>query len=477
MRLLACKLVDHWLRIVKGDIGNPSIVTAATTLDSVCDRPADVVDSKIQNAEDQKNAQTLVENNSVSDRDGASDGSNDEKLPVYKITIRNGKKVLAEINADRRSSTEITEEESSTGNEDINQEDYDPAADELDDEDNDLIKPVKLRKKSSVRKQVKQKSTSKVEGGVKKDRDSTDSASSTGKFTNQFKEGSKLSTNKTKCETNKSNQKNKADGNSKKTKEVANAKSNKETLEPPSFKPKTKMTLSLKNKKGVTCTKDNKVLNKCEDKEKNVFDSSLLTEKEKESLSKMITPPISKVGKIPKKTSLTKEEKQSEEKNRTLKNDPPDNKTDTKNCFEPKKSEIKRLDKKISISIEPKKNVPSEARPKTVKTYNSKFRSTGLEEETKPVPTRPLAKKLPPLLPPAPGAQDKKIVNKRSSPPPDVPVPEKKLKPDIILQEEKKMPEKVGGIKLIPPKPKRKSLYNFNLFLSIQIIEEYCKSD
>ncbi|KYB27181.1 hypothetical protein TcasGA2_TC013494 [Tribolium castaneum] len=137
-------------------------------------------------------------------------------------------------------------------------------------------------------------------------------------------------------------------------------------------------------------------------------------EKDKDTLAKIKPQSIDKLGRIPKKTDdKTKENKEV---------------------------------KKPTMSIEVRKN--TEERPKTVKVFNSKRRSTGLEEEAKPPPPRP-TKKPPVALPPS-------IPQKRTSPVKELPTPpEKKFKMEI--------PERPGAIKLIPPKPKRKSCKYFYL--------------
>lgn len=151
---------------------------------------------------------------------------------------------------------------------------------------------------------------------------------------------------------------------------------------------------------------------KAESKERQVESKEKQAEKDKDTLAKLKPQSIDRLGRIPKKT---------------------DDKDKNKEAKEPKKP---------TMSIEVRKN--SEDRPKTVKVFNSKRRSTGLEEEPKPPPPRVL-KKPPPVLPTLP--------QKRSSPTRDLqppPPPEKKLKMEI--------PERPGSIKLIPPKPKRKCL-------------------
>uniref|UniRef100_A0A6P7EXL0 Serine/threonine-protein phosphatase 1 regulatory subunit 10-like n=1 Tax=Diabrotica virgifera virgifera TaxID=50390 RepID=A0A6P7EXL0_DIAVI len=135
------------------------------------------------------------------------------------------------------------------------------------------------------------------------------------------------------------------------------------------------------------------------------------------------TPSIDKLGRIPKKSNSAS--------------------VDSK----PKDDRDANEVKKKSFSVGIKKDATPEERPKTVKVFNSKMRSTGLEEEVKPAPSRVAVKKPTTLatLPPIP--------LKRSSPPrdirePSIP-PEKKIKMDKV-----DIPDRPGAIKLIPPKPK-----------------------
>lgn len=474
--MLACKLVDLWLRIVRGDDSAPSTSEAVQSLSATSSEC-----SKLNCSEDVCDDGTKIETTDISVSEG--------HLPVYKITIRDGKEVLAEISGGQRLSSEAMEEGSSTGTEDIHQEEgesveeVEDAIDNDDDDDEDyVVKPVKLRKKPPPAKSSKQniiKKPAKVRGSNKKERDSTDSGSSAGKSPNHQKATiTKPTTKKIKNEQHKAKNNLKNNSNSvvggEQESENSDLKSNvvNDSENLVKAKPKAKLNLSLKNKANPQITREkektHKKLDKFDIKEKkklenidktqkkvDTYDS--LTDKEKESLSKFITPPISKLGKIPKKSAANKEEKQSEEKNRTLKEEISDNKSELKKTPESKKApEVKRTEKKYSI--EPKRFLPHESKPKTVKTYNSKFRSTGLEEEVKPPPSKAVPKKpLSPFSPPL--SLPEKKSNKRSSPPPpDITIPEKKPKPDATI-EEKKLTEKVGGIKLIPPKPKRKLTY------------------
>ncbi|XP_054284601.1 serine/threonine-protein phosphatase 1 regulatory subunit 10-like isoform X2 [Macrosteles quadrilineatus] len=455
VRLLACQLVEQWLRVVRGD-NDPSLPTTAATATT-----------------------TDTEENTAVQQENGSEGH----LPVYKITIRDGEKVLAKISGGR-SSTEAVDEGCSTptSSDDVNQDEEEPADvsvnDDDDDEDYDEIKPVKLKKKPQLNKTSKQanKKPAKVSNAAKKERDSTDSASSSHSKPNKLKENTKLAGKKEKNESPKVKPTSKKSSNSPKmskeglSAESDVARSKKSDESSSNLKQKGKLSLSLKNKKQPPSIKDKKdpKSEKNDVKEKNVLDDDdSLTEKEKESIKKLIAPPISKLGKIPKKTSSSKEEKQSEEKNRTLKEDNSDGKVDVKKGYDVKKPETKRLEKNFTIGVDRKAAAQGE-KPKTVKTYNSKFRSTGLEEEVKPPPPRPVNKKPPPPLFPGPLVLPEKKIGKRMSPPPEPHLPEKKLKPDSP-QEEKKPVEKSGGIKLIPPKPKPMFLQESDVFMDAML--------
>ena len=183
-------------------------------------------------------------------------------------------------------------------------------------------------------------------------------------------------------------------------------------------------------------------------------------EKDRATLEKVQAVAISsKLGKIPRKkpeddkTSADSSLRKSSTETRD--NSKENHKTDAKSA-PPAPPEKKH----ISISIENRKNSLDTSRPKTVKTFNSKFRSTGLEEEVKPPPPRTAVKKATGVISPG----DKKIVTpkpaitlKRSSPIADnTATSEKRARLSIELQTTSPTDEKKGAIKLIPAKPKRK---------------------
>lgn len=186
-------------------------------------------------------------------------------------------------------------------------------------------------------------------------------------------------------------------------------------------------------KSSSSSSKSNKDKKDYRDKEKTKHDEKdkeKQADKDNSTLEKLKPPTIDKLGRIPKKTPLTEET--------SLDNNALD---------------LKR--KSFSVGI--RKDKENEERPKTVKVFNSKMRSTGLEEEVKPAPSRSTVT----TKKPTPSVQLPTIPQKRPSPPKDIREssivpPEKKLKMDKI-----DAPERPGSIKLIPPKPKREFLKSY----------------
>ncbi|KAF7383631.1 hypothetical protein HZH66_012981 [Vespula vulgaris] len=177
-------------------------------------------------------------------------------------------------------------------------------------------------------------------------------------------------------------------------------------------------------------------------------------EKDKATLEKVQGQILSsKLGKIPKKKS---EDSKTSDGSKKIITDSRDSSKENKDKIEGKKSVIVSEKKNISISIESRKNTQdSTARPKTVKTFNSKFRSTGLEEEVKPPPPRS-AKKSSPVVDKKMMPLPKLPVLKRPSPLREVLAPsDKRAKLSLDSPTTPPSDEKKGGIKLIPPKPKR----------------------
>lgn len=173
-------------------------------------------------------------------------------------------------------------------------------------------------------------------------------------------------------------------------------------------------------------------------------------EKDKATLEKVQGPALtSKLGKIPKKK--TDDEKPNDI---TVKRSSTDSK-EAKDKETKKSLPVSTEKKNISMSIENRK-IQDSTRPKTVKTFNSKFRSTGLEEEAKPPPPRSVRK--PNIVTDKQKILSSKVSSlKRSSPLRESSSSADK-KARLLLENSVTPPndEKKGGIKLIPPKPKRK---------------------
>lgn len=155
--------------------------------------------------------------------------------------------------------------------------------------------------------------------------------------------------------------------------------------------------------------------------------------KDKETLSLIMPQNTLKLGKIPKKASSDGEKSETVTAGSAHVSSP--------------------TAKKASISIEVRKDF--ENRPKTVKTFNSKFRSHGLAEEAPPPPSRKGLKKPQSTLS-APGTTippSNPIAPKRQS---TSPTPEMEKKPKLDVTVASTHVDKPGSIKLISPKPKRK---------------------
>ncbi|KAK2578691.1 hypothetical protein KPH14_011659 [Odynerus spinipes] len=187
-------------------------------------------------------------------------------------------------------------------------------------------------------------------------------------------------------------------------------------------------------------------------------------EKDKATLEKVQGQVLSsKLGKIPKKKS---EDSKSSDGIKKVAMDSRDSSKENKDKVEGKKAVVVPEKKNISISIESRKNMQDTvARPKTVKTFNSKFRSTGLEEEVKPPPPRS-AKKSNPIVEKKMMPLPKLPSLKRPSPLREVPAPsDKRAKLSLDSPTTPPSDEKKGGIKLIPPKPKPMVLQESDMFM------------
>lgn len=378
IRALASKLVEQWLKTVKGEEVIPIQVTdiqhiiseAETEIHTECNlgsvaQPETVcVESNVDKLEtvnldtspesDTENVENISE---IKDNDNDAADTEKETLPVLKITLKNGKQILSQV----------------------------------DDEDNKSSDDSSDKEKSREKHRSRSKDKSRDRSASRSSSKRSSKSSSSDKHKSSHKSSSSSSKHRSK---DKSREKEKHSSSSHSSKSKDGTSSDK--------KSSSSSSSSSSSKSKDRYDRQDKEKNKEKDKDNKTKDGTQKSSEKPDEKSQ--SPSIQKLGKIPKLSDVKRE--------------------------------------KPSISIEIRK--PDEPKPKTVKTFNSKFRKHGLEEEVKPPPSRAslLNKKPPPVLPPTVS------IPKRPSPVHNDIPPEKKPKTLDI--------EKPGAIKLIPPKPKRK---------------------
>ncbi|XP_072936416.1 serine/threonine-protein phosphatase 1 regulatory subunit 10 [Epargyreus clarus] len=381
IRALASKLVEQWLKTVKGEEVIPVQVTDIPQIISEAETEGNT-ESNLSNG---PQCETVSVDNNVdkietvnldtspeSDTDnvnnipetkirGDDEDTEKETLPVLKITLKNGKQLLSQVeDEDNKSSDDSSDKEK-------NREKHRSRSKD------------KSRDRSSSRSSSKHSSKS----------------SSSDKHKSSLKSSSSSSKHKSK---DRSREKDKHSSSSHSSRSKDGTSSDKKSS-------------SSSSKSKDRYDRQDKEKSKEKDKDHKTKDGT--SKSSEKSDEKSQSPSIHKLGKIPKLSDVKRE--------------------------------------KPSISIEIRK--PDEPKPKTVKTFNSKFRKHGLEEEVKPPPSRAslLNKKPPPVLPPTVS------IPKRPSPVHNEIPPEKKIKTIDI--------EKPGAIKLIPPKPKPMMLQESDMFM------------
>ncbi|CAH2104781.1 unnamed protein product [Euphydryas editha] len=396
IRALASKLVEQWLKAVKGEQVTPIIITDISQIisDFQCEiksenLKSDVApDNEVVKSNDEENSSTNEnhsinvkvenkENNSETNHDETLEKEENENdtLPVLKITLKNGKQILSQVEEDKEPEDESEKEKS-----------RDKHKSKSRDKTND--------KNSSNSNSSKSSSTSKHSSKSSSEKSRSSSSSSShkdSKHSSKDKSKDRHSSHSSKSKSSSTS----SSGNSRKSSSSSSSKSK-----------------ESKNEQKHGSDKD-----KSRERDKDLKSSS------EKSDDKTQTPSIQKLGKIPKLSDVKKE--------------------------------------KPSISIEIRK--PDEPKPKTVKTFNSKFRKHGLEEEIKPPPSRASVlsnKKPPPVLPPTIS------IPKRPSPVHNETPPEKKPKTVVEI-------EKPGAIKLIPPKPKRNGGCKYMLKITLACLQNY----
>jgi len=426
--------------------------------------------------------------------------SSQSSIPVYKITIRDGNQVLAKVETD---ATNINNVFNTSGNTEVNENfvtdttlsvkqevKQEAEIEEVGRSDSAIsgkdyaIEIGQLNDSGHISSEVKQtvissKDSQDTEGvKIKDNKDSRDivtsdnsksndkenrdshkkdekkSGSSLDKKSNNYHHSSSSSSKSSKHSTS-SNTHRSSSNSHKSSSHRSNSNSSSSSSSKSSSKDrssKDKHHSSLSNKHSSSKTKSERDREREKEREKQKKDQA---EKDKATLEKVQAQALSsKLGKIPKKR--VEDEKLGDTSGKKPSTESKDGTKENKEKTDLKKDTVTtKIEKKnISISIENRKNSQDSAiRPKTVKTFNSKFRSTGLEEEVKPPPPRSkksntvVDKK---ILPP-------KLPLKRSSPLREtIPLIEKRAKLSLDSPTTITVDEKKGGIKLIPPKPKRK---------------------
>lgn len=387
IRALASKLVEQWLKTVKGEqvvpvhlSEIPKIISDAHNLinDTIkTEISENIAENKI-NIENQiqtdiKNETAEIKDEKESSGDKEEDSDKKNTLPVLKISLKDGKKVVSQIDDSDNKSQEGSETD---GKEHHKSKSKD-----------------KSRERSSSSKSSSSSKHSSKSHSSSSDRHKSSNKSSSSSSSSSSRRSSKDGTK----DKDKQSSRSKTDSKSKKSSDRGSLSSSK----------------SKDERSKSSSDKDKYREKEKDEKNEKHKDSSSQKTNDKSTDEKPQSPSIHKLGKIPKLSDVKKE--------------------------------------KPSISIEVRK--PDEPKPKTVKTFHSRFRKHGLEEEVKPPPSRAALqnKKPPPVLPPS------VPMAKRPSPVHNETPPEKK--PKII-----ESVEKPGAIKLIPPKPKREYKSSWNIF-------------
>lgn len=350
----------------------------------------------------------------VEDKENSSENSRSESNDglVFKITVKDGKQVLAKVHESPKKTSSTVNNSSSKSS-------------ELRDSDSDNSSEMSVKEKSKSRDSSSKKdrdSKSKSEHRDRKDREKEKdkrSSSSSHRSSSSSKPSKHSGSSSSKTTSSKSS------SNSSSSKSHRSSSGSKNS-DQKSSRDKDKHRSSSSSKSSSSSTKD---------KEKSEIARLSQAEKDKDTLAKVLPQPVNKIGKIPKKVPS------GDDKSDPASTSPPKNQTAAK---------------KPSISIEVRKD--SENRPKTVKTFHSQFRSHGLAEEAPPPPSRKALKKpgAPTTLTTSTTPTPSNTAVKRSlSPTNSGKEPEKKIKVTTPTA------EKPGGIKLIPAKPKRKLIFSF----------------
>lgn len=376
--------------------------------------------------------------------DSKQSPSNHTEGLVYKLTVRDGKQILAKVN-------DISQRKSGVASSSVKSSDSDESAEHADKErsrskSSSGTTERKTKDGKSREQRDKEKSTSNgsssKDGKSRSDRDkerkSTESSA--------HKSSSKSSSSSRHGGSSSSSDKNKDKSSSSKSsssgghKSSSSSSSSSHKSGSKSSAHKSSSSSSSSRDKHKSSSSSSKSSSKDREK-KDVDNKASQADKDKATLAKVLPPTMSKMAKIPKKSATE------------------DGSADGAQA------------KKSSISIEVRKDCDS--RPKTVKTFNSQFRSHGLAEEAPPPPSRRGLKK-PAIAAPEKQATANNSGNTTASAASPT-QPKRSLSPTTAAKEtiavdkkiklETPVAEKPGAIKLIPAKPKRKYIYHSNQLL------------
>ncbi|XP_058451837.1 serine-rich adhesin for platelets [Malaya genurostris] len=505
VRLLASKLVEQWLKIARNDIRSGSQTSVSqpqsdnASSSAGVDAKSDlhknmagdddnVVDESLVDDEDTPSQTTSAELLQQNDIDGSVAGdaeydnenveetkkafntavaeSNAKKAPLlFKITMKNGKQVLAKVESPIKKGglpeatvgdDEMTDTDNAATETDSKEQvnEVDVSEEKTSKETNSVStledgkvnverseSDKKDRRKSDEkeRSREKDKSSKDKEKHKEKDKDKDKKSSSSGSSHRSSKSSSSSSSSKHNSSSSSSKSKSSSSSGSKSSSSSSSSRDkdkdrhNSSSSSNSSSKHHHKSS-SSSSKSSSSSSKSGSSSDKHRDNKDKSNHSS--KDKDKDGQPKVSSPSAVKLPKIP----------------RRIKDEDDENLDAVGRKMSPVNT------KKASISIEVRN---AENRPKTVKTYNSQFRSHGLIEEAPPPPSRKGLKK------PASASSPSTVIgstatgtipNKRSSPPPttkDAP-PEKKSRDDPT--------ERPGAIKLIPPK-RQHSLVESDMFM------------
>lgn len=392
---MATRLVEQWLKIARGEISsqNSNVFNKENLLDpqgQIIVKPIQMFsDQSLDNADNLNTVDDSLCVSQINDND-VTDCANDIDEPIegliFKITMKDGKQTLAKISdtSPKKNGNRLIDSHKDSDSEE---------------------RISKLRDKSKDDKKSDGKDRDKSKDHLDKHKKSSSSSShrSSSGSKSSSKHNSSSSSSKSSSSHNKSHKSNSSSSSGHKSSSSSSSSRDKD---------KHKSSSSKSSSSGSNS------------KDKKSESSKTQAEKDKDTLAKIQPKALEKVGKIPKKTT-------------TDGSTDPTKKTTDAATVPPKKK---------SISIEIRKDI--ENRPKTVKTYNSQFRSHGLAEEAPPPPSRRDLKK--PATVPTNGIP---VIPKRSLSPINT---AKEIDKKIKISLSSPTIEKPGAIKLIPAKPKRK---------------------